>query len=334
MLQWPTRASARTSAIFATFLAAIAGAAAPAAAQGWPQRPVSLIVPFAAGGGTDAFARPLAAQLEIQLKQRFLIDNRAGAGGTLGASAAAKADANGYTFLVGAAHHTIAPSLYPKLDYDIEKDFIPVGMIAMPPQVITVNPGKVQAKTLAEFIAAAKANPNKINYASAGAGTTHHLAAELFKLLTKTELNHVPYRGAGPAMQDLVAGHVDVMFDGLGTSANQIQSGTLRGLALAAPQRSTAIPDVPTSAEAGLQGFEVSTWYAIFAPKGTPADIVAQMTAEMRKAFEAEAIKEAWKKNGSAIPSLWGAEFGKFVSSEVVRWGRVVKDANIKIETQ
>src|SRR5687767_10450554 len=264
MFQSSSRSRVRATAILAATAAAIAFAGAPAAAQGWPQRPVTLIVPFAAGGGTDAYARPLAAQLEIQLKQRFLIDNRAGAGGTIGASAAAKADPNGYTFLVGAAHHTIAPSLYPKLDYDIEKDFIPVGVIAMPPQVISVNPGKVQAKTLAEFIAYAKANPNKVNYASAGAGTTHHLAGELFKILTKTELNHVPYRGAGPAMQDLVAGHVDVMFDGLGTSANQIQSNTLRGLAVAAPQRSSAIPDVPTSAEAGLQGFEVSTWYAIF----------------------------------------------------------------------
>jgi tripartite-type tricarboxylate transporter receptor subunit TctC len=334
MFQSSSRSRVRATAILAATAAAIAFAGAPAAAQGWPQRPVTLIVPFAAGGGTDAFARPLAAQLEIQLKQRFLIDNRAGAGGTIGASAAAKADPNGYTFLVGAAHHTIAPSLYPKLDYDIEKDFIPVGVIAMPPQVISVNPGKVQAKTLAEFIAYAKANPNKVNYASAGAGTTHHLAGELFKILTKTELNHVPYRGAGPAMQDLVAGHVDVMFDGLGTSANQIQSNTLRGLAVAAPQRSSAIPDVPTSAEAGLQGFEVSTWYAIFAPKGTPADVVEQLTAEIRKAFEAEPIKEAWKKNGSAIPSLWRAEFGKFVTSEVARWGKVVKDANIKIETQ
>lgn len=330
MLQSSLRAcAAGLAAAIATICASF-----PASAQGWPQRPVSLIVPFAAGGGTDAFARPLAAQLERQINQRFLIDNRAGAGGTIGASAAAKADPNGYTFFVGAAHHTIAPWLYPRLDYDIEKDFVPVGVIAMPPQVITVNPGRVQAKTLAEFIAYAKANPNKVNYASAGAGTTHHLAGELFKILTKTELNHVPYRGAGPAMQDLVAGHVDVMFDGLGTSANQIQSNTLRGLAVAAPQRSSAIPGVPTSAEAGLQGFEVSTWYAIFAPKGTPTDIVDQMAAQIRKAFEADAIKEAWKKNGSAIPSLWRAEFGKFVTSEVARWGKVVKDANIKIETQ
>jgi tripartite-type tricarboxylate transporter receptor subunit TctC len=305
-----------------------------ASAQAWPQRPVNMIVPFPAGGGTDAFARPLAAQLEIQMKQRFLIDNRGGAGGTIGASAAAKAEPNGYTFLVGAAHHTIAPSLYPKLDYDIEKDFIPIGVIAMPPQVVVVNPTRVQAKTLAEFIAYAKANPSKINYASAGIGTTHQLAGELFKILTGTSLNHVPYRGAGPAMQDLVAGHVDAMFDGLGSSANQIQSGALRGLAVAASSRSPAIPDVPTSAEAGLKGYEVSTWYAIWAPKGTPTEIVDQMAAEIRKALEADAIKEAWKKNGSPIPTLMRADFGKFVSAEVERWGKVVKDAGIKIETQ
>jgi tripartite-type tricarboxylate transporter receptor subunit TctC len=315
-------------------LAMVVGGALSASAQDWPQRPVNLIVPFPAGGGTDAFARPLAAQLEIQMKQRFLIDNRGGAGGTIGASAASKAEPNGYTFLVGAAHHTIAPSLYPKLDYDIEKDFIPVAVIAMPPQVVVVNPAKVQAKTLAEFIAYAKANPAKVNYASAGIGTTHQLAGELFKILTGTNLNHVPYRGAGPAMQDLVAGHVDAMFDGLGSSANQIQSGALRGLALAATTRSPAIPDVPTATEAGLSGFDVSTWYAIFAPKGTPDAIVKQLTAEIGKAFQADVIKEAWKKNGSPIPTLVGADFGKFVTAEVARWGKVVKDAGIKIETQ
>jgi tripartite-type tricarboxylate transporter receptor subunit TctC len=273
-----------------------------------------MVVPFPAGGGTDAFARPLAAQLEKQLNQRILVDNRGGAGGTIGASAAAKAEPNGYTFLVGAAHHTIAPWLYPKLDYDIEKDFVPVGVIAMPPQVIVVNPAKV-------------------NYASAGMGTTHQLAGELFKLMTGTNLNHVPYRGAGPAMQDLVAGHVQAMFDGLGSSANQIQSGTLRGLAVAAPERSSAIPDVPTTAEAGLKGYEVSTWYAIWAPKGTPDDIVAKMAIEMRKALDSDVIKEAWKKNGSPTPTLMRADFGKFVTSEVARWGKVVKDAGIKLET-
>lgn len=333
MSEVSSRACVRAAAIVVA-AAAMAFASLPVSAQSWPQRSVNLIVPFPAGGGTDAFARPLAAQLEKQLNQRFLIDNRGGAGGTIGASAAAKAEPNGYTFLVGAAHHTIAPSLYPKLDYDIEKDFIPVGLIAMPPQVIVVNPVKVEAKTLAEFIAYARANPNKVNFASAGVGTTHQLAGELFKILTQTELNHVPYRGAGPAMQDLVAGHVHAMFDGLGSSANQIQSGALRGLAVASAERSSAIPDVPTSAEAGLKGYEVSTWYAIWAPKGTPADVVDKMAGEMRKALDADAIKDAWKKNGSTIPTLMREDFGKFVTSEIARWGKVVKDANIKIETQ
>ena len=251
----PRRAVAFHLSLALVALAASALMCAPAAAQDWPNKPVTLIVPFAAGGGTDAFARPLTAQLDKQLNQRFLIDNRAGAGGTIGAAAAAKAEPNGYNFFVGAAHHAIAPSIYLKLDYDIEKDFVPVILIAAPPQVVTVNPDKVKAKTLAEFIAFVKANPGKVDYASAGRGTTHHLAGELFQILSGTQLNHVPYRGAGPAMQDLVSGQIHVMFDGLGTSANQIQSGTLRGLALAAPARSSAIPDVPTVGGSRAEGF-------------------------------------------------------------------------------
>ncbi len=198
--------------------------------------------------------------------------------------------------------------------------------------MVTVNPSKVPAKTLAEFITYLKANPNKVDYASAGRGTTHHLAGELFQILSGTQMNHVPYRGAGPAMQDLVSGQIHVMFDGLGTSANQIQSGTLRGLAVAAPARSPAIPDVPTSAEAGLKGFEVSTWYALFAPKGTPPEIVTKMAAEVRKALDSDLLKDIWAKNGSATPNLAGAEFGKFVNSEVAKWGDVVKKAGIKPE--
>jgi tripartite-type tricarboxylate transporter receptor subunit TctC len=312
--------------------AALALSVGPTAAQGWPQRPVTFIVPFAAGGGTDAFARPLAAQLDKQLNGRFLIDNRGGAGGTVGAALAAKAEANGYNFFVGAAHHAIAPSIYLKLDYDLEKDFIPVAVIAAPPQVVVVNPAKVEAKTLAELIAWLKANPGKMDYASAGRGTTHQLAGELFNILAGTKMNHVPYRGAGPAMQDLIAGHVSIMFDGLGSSANQIQSGTLRGLALAAPERSAAIPNVPTAAEAGLKGFEVSTWYALFAPKGTPPDIIEKMQVEVRKALDSDTLKEIWAKNGSATPTLMGPAFGKFVTSEIARWSDVVQKAGIKPE--
>lgn len=321
----------RRIALCLTAAALASGASAPAFAQAWPQRPVTFIVPFPAGGGTDAFARPIAAQLDQQLGQRIIIENRGGAGGTVGASAASKAAPDGYTFFVGAAHHTIAPALYPKLDYNIETDFIPVAVIAQPPQVVVVHP-KVPAKTLAELIAYAKANPDKLNYASAGNGTTHHLAGELFKLASKTSLTHVPYRGAGPAMQDMVAGQVDVMFDGLGSSAPQIQSGALRGLAVASATRSSAIPDVPTAKEAGLEGYEVSTWYALWAPKGTPADIVAKMRAEVEKALKAPMIAAAWEKNGSPIPTLAGEAFGKFVAAEIGRWGKVVADAKVKLD--
>lgn len=318
------------------FLLAAAGLAAlaalPASAQSWPTKSVSFIVPFPAGGGTDAFARPLAAQLDQQLGQRVIIDNRGGAGGTVGASAASKAAPDGYTFFIGAAHHAIAPALYPKLDYNLETDFIPIAVIAQPPQVVVVHPKKVEAKTLAELIAFAKANPDKLNYASAGNGTTHHLAGELFKLLAKAPLTHVPYRGAGPAMQDLVAGQVDVMFDGLGSSASQISSGTLRALAVASPDRSPSFPDVPTAKEAGLDNYEVATWYAIWAPKGTPEPIVAKMRDEIEKALKSQMIVDAWKKSGSTIPNLYRADFGRFVTAEIARWGKVVKDANIRLD--
>ncbi|MFY8040053.1 MAG: Bug family tripartite tricarboxylate transporter substrate binding protein [Bosea sp. (in: a-proteobacteria)] len=300
-----------------------------ATAQAWPNKPITFIVPFAAGGGTDAFARPLAVQLEAQLGQRIVIDNRAGAGGTTGASAAAKAAPDGYTFFVGAAHHAIAPALYPRLDYNIETDLVPIGLVASPPQVIAVHPTKVAAKTLGEFIANLKANPGKLNYGSAGNGTTHHLTGELFKLQTGTNIVHVPYRGAGPALADLVAGQIDVMFDGLGSSAGQIQGGALRGLAVAAPKRSPAIPDVPTTAEAGLPGFEVATWYALWAPKGTPPEAVERMGRELRTALASQPIKEAWARNGSDIPTLMGAEFAGFLKSEIARWGKVVSEAKV-----
>jgi tripartite-type tricarboxylate transporter receptor subunit TctC len=324
----------RIKAVHVALLAVMASCSAitTGAHAQWPQKQVTFIVPFAAGGGTDAFARPLAAQLDTQLGKRVIIENRAGAGGTVGASAAAKAAPDGYTFFMGAAHHAIAPSLYPTLDYDIEKDFIPVALIARPPQVIVVNPDKVAAKTLGEFIAYAKANPDKLSYGSAGAGTTHHLAGELFKILTQTKIQHVPYRGAGPAMQDLIAGHVPVVFDGLGSSAAPIRAGQLRALAIAAPKRVAAFPDLPTAAEAGLPNYEVATWYGLFAPKGTPPDVVERMAKELKAALQVPAIKEAWERNGSDVPDLAGADFGKMVSAEVARWRKVVTEANVKLD--
>lgn len=324
----------RIKAVHVALLAVMASCSAitTGAHAQWPQKQVTFIVPFAAGGGTDAFARPLAAQLDTQLGKRVIIENRAGAGGTVGASAAAKAAPDGYTFFMGAAHHAIAPSLYPTLDYDIEKDFIQVALIARPPQVIVVNPEKVAAKTLGEFIAYAKANPDKLSYGSAGAGTTHHLAGELFKILTQTKIQHVPYRGAGPAMQDLIAGHVPVVFDGLGSSAAPIRAGQLRALAIAAPKRVAAFPDLPTAAEAGLPNYEVATWYGLFAPKGTPPDVVERMAKELKAALQVPAIKEAWERNGSDVPDVAGADFGKMVSAEVARWRKVVTEANVKLD--
>ncbi len=313
-------------------LAAAACAVAPAVAQNWPQRPISLIVPFAAGGGTDAFARPLAQQLDNQLGMRVIVDNRAGAGGNTGAAAAAKAAPDGYTFFVGATHHVIAPSMYAKLAYDLQKDFVPIGMVSQVPHVVVVHPQKVPAKTLQDLVATAKASAGKLNYASAGAGTAHHLAGELFKLLTGTNIVHVPYRGAGPAMQDLVAGQVDMAFDGLGSSAAQISGGQIRALAVASPQRVKAFPDLPTAAEAGVPGYEVSTFYALWAPKGTPPAIVERMTKELTTALQAPSIQDAWARQGSDIPTLTGAEFGAFVSAEIARWAKVVKDANLKLD--
>ena len=301
-------------------------------AQEWPNKPITFIVPFPAGGGTDAFARPLATQLTKQLGKQIVIDNRGGAGGTLGASIAAKAAPDGYSFFVGAAHHAIAPAMYPNLDYDIEKSFAPVAMIANPPQVIVVNPKNVQVKNLKEFIELLKKNPGKFNYASAGNGSSHHLAGEQFKMLTKTFITHIPYRGAGPAMQDLIAGQVDIEFDGLGSSAAQIKNGSIVALAVASQKRAPGFPTVPTAAEAGLVGYEVSTWYGLFAPKGTPQPIIDKMTVEVQKAINSPDLKTIWTNNGSDTPNLSGDAFGKFVAGDIKRWAAVAKASGAKLD--
>ncbi|MBA3625170.1 MAG: tripartite tricarboxylate transporter substrate binding protein [Methylibium sp.] len=314
-------------------LAVAAGLAAPwATAQSWPSKPVTIVVPFPAGGGTDAFARPLTAVLTQQVGRQFIIDNKGGAGGTLGASVASKATPDGYTFFMGAVHHTIAPSMYPNLDYDLQADFIPIALVSSVPQVIVVHPGKVKANTLGEFIAYAKANPGKLNYGSAGNGTSHHLAGELFKLQTKTFITHIPYRGAGPALQDLIAGQVDVMFDGLGSSSGHIKGGRIKPLAVAAAKPAPGFPDLPTSVSGGLPTYEVSSWYALWAPKGTPPEVVERMTAEVTKALNTPELKKMWNNLGSETPTLTGKAFGKFVDAEVKRWAEVVKASGAKLQ--
>lgn len=307
--------------------------AAPyAAADTWPAKPVTIVVPFPAGGGTDAFARPLFAAMTKNIGKQFVIDNKGGAGGTVGASIAAKAAPDGYTFFMGAVHHAIAPSMYPKLDYSIETDFIPVGLISSVPQVIVVNPQRVAATDLPGLLDLLRKNPAKLNYGSAGNGTSHHLAGELFKLQTKTFITHIPYRGAGPALQDLIAGQVDMMFDGLGSSASHIKAGRIKAIAVASDKRAPGFPNVPTAKEGGVPTYQVATWYGLWAPKGTPAAAVEAMQAEMKKALNSDDLKGIWTGLGTETPNLYGAEFGKFVSSEVKRWNEVVKASGAKLD--
>ena len=317
-----------------TLLAAGAAAlATPAIAQGaWPSKPVTIVVPFPPGGGTDAFARPLFAVMTKNSGRQFVIDNKGGAGGTLGAGIAAKAAPDGYTFFMGAVHHTIAPSVYPKLDYNLESDFVPVGLVSSVPQVIVVHPQRVAARTLPELLEYLRKNPGKLNYGSAGNGTSHHLAGELFKLQTRTFITHIPYRGAGPALQDLVAGQVDLMFDGLGSSAGHIKAGRIRAIAQAADKPAPGFGDVPLAKANGAPQYVVATWYGIWAPKGTPREVVTAMQNEMRKALNGDELKAAWTNLGTETPNLWGDDFGKFVSAETRRWSEVVKASGVKLD--
>lgn len=312
---------------------ALATGALPSWAQssGWPTKPVTLVVPFPAGGGTDAFARPLSAQFTKLTGRQLVIDNRGGAGGTVGASIAARAQPDGYTLFMGAVHHTIAPSMYPKLDYDIERDFAPLMLVANVPQVLVVNPKNVTGdfKALLEM---ARQNPGRMNYASAGSGTSHHLAGELFKQQTATFLTHIPYRGAGPALQDLIAGNVDMMFDGLGSSANHIKGGRIKALMMAGKTRSPAFPDVPCAAELGLPDYTVTTWYGIWAPKSTPADIQARAVELIRTAGQTEESRAIWASQGAEFGNLSPQQFGEFVSAEVKRWAKVVKLSGAKLD--
>jgi tripartite-type tricarboxylate transporter receptor subunit TctC len=222
--------------------------------------------------------------------------------------------------------------MYPKLDYNLANDFVPVGLIASVPQVIVVHPQKVPAKDLKEFLAQLRSSGGKLNYGSAGNGTSHHLAGELFKLQTKTSIGHVPYKGAGPALQDLIGGQVEIMFDGLGSSANHIKNGRLKALGVASNTRATGFPDIPTTADGGLPEYQVSTWYGLWAPKGTPKEAIDRMVDEMKKAFGSQEIRTAWVGLGAEPPNLYGAAFADFVASETKRWAQVVKAANLKID--
>jgi len=311
----------------------LGGVPAVAWSQAWPAKPVKLIVPFPAGGGTDAFARPLSKVLAATLGQSFVIDNRGGAGGTLGAEVAAKSPPDGYNWLVGAVHHTIAVSLYPKLGYDLQKDLIPCTMVSSVPNVVVINPQRLpQIRTFADFQVFVKANPGKLNYASAGNGTAHHLIVEMWKTATGSQAQHIPYRGAAPAMADLLAGQVDFMFDGLGTSVPHIGGGKLLPLAVTSAKRSFALPAVPTLAEVGVPGFDAGTWYGLWAPAGTPGDLVSRLQQEVAKALAGAELAGIWKTLGAEPGGQTPQEFARLIDAEVRKWAKVVKDSGAKID--
>jgi tripartite-type tricarboxylate transporter receptor subunit TctC len=313
--------------------AVLTSAAAAVQAQQWPTKPVTMVNPFAPGGGVDAFGRPLSVILSKTIGQQFIVENLAGAGGTVGAANAARRPGDGYNFFLGAVHHTIAESLYTKLPYSLERDFVPITVLAYVPNVVVVHPKHANTlKSLKDLIAYAKANPGKLNYGSAGNGTTHHLAGELFKTMTGVDLTHIPYKGAGPMMQDLLAGQVDMAFDGMSTSAPQIKAGKLKALAVTTAERSFVDPSVPTMQEAGLPGYIVTTWYALWATKGTPKEVVDRMYQETVKAIRSPELKGVWEAQGATAGGESPAEFEKLIHSEIAKWAKVVKDAGAKID--
>lgn len=311
----------------------LAVAAGAAIAQAWPTKAMVFLNPFPAGGGTDTFARPIAAKLSQHFGEQALIENQGGAGGTVGAANAAKRAPDGYNWFFGAVHHTIAESLYARLNYSLERDFEPVTVAAFVPNVVVVHPKHANTiKSLKDLIDYAKANPDKLNYGSAGSGTTHHLSVELFKTMTGTKLVHVPYKGAGPLMVDLLAGQVDMAFDGMGTSSTQIKAGKLIPLAITSVKRNPVLPNVPTVQEAGVPGYEVRTWYGVWAIKGTPPAIKERMYQAIVKAMNEPDLKRIWAEQGADPGGMPPAEMEKLVKSEIAKWAKVVKDAGARVD--
>jgi tripartite-type tricarboxylate transporter receptor subunit TctC len=303
----------------------------------WPTRPVRIVVPFAPSGTTDLLARALAPELSRVLGQPFTVDNRAGAGGNIGAELVAKAEKDGYTFLMGTVGtHGINKALYKSLPYDPQKDFAPVTLVAGVPNVMVMNTDKARAlniNNVADFVRHAKANPGRLNMASSGNGTSIHLAGELFKNQTGIFMTHIPYRGSGPALSDMLAGTMDVMFDNLPSAMPHIKAGKLTAFAVTSAQRSAALPDVPTVAEAGkLNGFEASSWFGLLAPAGTPPDIVNRVQQEVAKALNLPAVKERLLSQGAIPSGNSPQEFARLIDSEIAKWAGVVKASGAKVD--
>jgi tripartite-type tricarboxylate transporter receptor subunit TctC len=300
-----------------------------ALAADYPTRPVRWIVPYPAGGSTDILARIIGQNLSERLGQQFVIENRPGGGNNIGTEAVVHAAPDGYTLLLVNPAHGINATLYPKLSFNFIRDIAPVAGIMRVPNVMEVHPS-VPAKTVAEFIAHAKANPGKINWATSGNGTSVHLSGELFKSMTGIDMTHVPYRGSAPALTDLIAGTVHVMFDNMPSSLPHIQGGKLRALGVTTTQRSQALPDVPTVAET-VAGYEASAWFGMGVPKGTPAEVIDKLNKEVNAALQDEKVKARLAELGGNLIAGTPADFGKVVAEETDKWAKVIKSANVPL---
>jgi tripartite-type tricarboxylate transporter receptor subunit TctC len=314
----------------ALFIAALA-LSRSVVAEDWPSRPVTLIVPFAPGGTTDIVARIVGQALSVRLGQSVIVENLGGAGGTLGANQAAKAAPDGYTIFMATVAHTMAPGIYKSLPYDFMKDFAPITEVASVPNIVIVHPA-VPAKTIAELLVYIRANPGKVNYGSAGIGSTEHMSGELMSAMAKLKMVHVPYKGGAPMMTDLIAGHIEMAIETSGSATPHIKAGTVRALAVSTAKRSPAFPDLPTLAEAGLTDYDVTTWYGMLVPTGTPAAIRERLYKEISEILKSPDIAARLADIGANPGGETPADFAAFIKSETDKWIKLAKDAHISVE--
>jgi tripartite-type tricarboxylate transporter receptor subunit TctC len=312
-------------------ISAAAALAAPAAAQSWPTKPVRIVVPFGPGGPADVYARILGQELTGIFKQQFIIDDRPGAGAVIGTDIVAKAAPDGYTLLMMSNTHTTNETLLDHKPYALMRDLAPVAPVNSSDLVMVVHPS-VRATTLTEFIAYAKANAGKLTYASSGPGTPYHMAGELFKAMSGTDIVHVPHKSSGEARNDVMGGHVQMMFDAVTAMKGIIDAGQVRALATTGEKRSTVLPDVPTVSEAGVSGYEATIWLGVMAPKGTPPEIVDRLNAEIAKIIARPAIKEAWARQGAVPTTMTPEAFGEFLKRDIDKWASVIKTSGAKVQ--
>jgi tripartite-type tricarboxylate transporter receptor subunit TctC len=309
----------------------VALASGGAMAQAWPSKPISLVVPFPPGGTTDVLARALSEKLSQSLGQTVIVENKPGAGATLGADYVAKSKPDGYTLLVGAVHHTIASSVYKKLPYDFQKDFAPITEIALVPNVLVVN-ANTPAKNVAELVKLAKAQPGKLNYGSNGNGTAQHLIGNQFENMTGTDLVHIPYKGSGPMASDLLGGQITMSFDTIAPVLPHIKAGKLRALAVTTAKRSSALPDVPTLDEAGLKGFNIGTWFGVLAPAATPKNVLVRLNTEMAKVIQSPEFRKRMDEIGAEPIGNSADQMAQQIKVETEKFAKLVRDAKVTIE--